>query len=163
MGILDFFKWIADILQKVYLAARNRPQVTCDLHVRLFELVRCYPVYGSDEDGKNVVDGITIVLHIKFLLANNGPVDTTLKDIYVLIKHNKKELCRLHPSLGLGEEIRGNKIEARGIWGPRRVKFEGTIWGIEELPQGLKTKLIIQPVAQRPVRKKLPRYFFLYR
>ena len=168
--MVDLFVLIANIFKAGYLVAINRPQVTCNLH-GVFK-TRWYPDYIPDEDGKTIAEGIRIELTIKFLLANNGPVDTTLKDTYVVIKHNRKELCRLkhsvdHYHMKMKDKdyyydvskIYRTQIKSRQTWGPEELKFEGNIWGMEEIPQDLKAELIIEPVAQRPVRKKITLYF----
>lgn len=166
----DLFGLIADIFKAAYLAARNRPQVTCDLH-GVFK-ARWYADYIHDDEGRIIAEGIRIELAIKILLANNGPVDTTLKDAYVVIKHDRKELCRLSHSLDRyhikvsgkdryfdTSKIYGTKIKSRDTWGPHRLEFGGNIWKVKELPQDLKAELIIEPVAQRPVRKKILLHF----
>lgn len=155
----DLFGLIADIFKAGYLAARNRPQVTCDVYY--VSKARWYPDFIPDEHGSVIAEGITIELVVAFLLSNNGPVDTTLKDAYVVIKHNKKELGRLthirsHFYMGKIHEI---EIGPRKAWGNLWLKLCGFFEDITEPSKDLKAELVIEPVAQRPVRKKIHLYF----
>ena len=155
MAMLDFFRLIVDIFRAAYLAARNRPDVTCDEYY--VSKAVWYPDSISDEHGNVIAEGITIELVVAFLLANNGPVDTTLKDAYVVIKHDKKKLgllthIRSHYYMGKIHEI---QIGPRKAWGNLWLKLAGFLEDVTEPPKDLKAELVVEPVAQRPVRKKV--------
>jgi hypothetical protein len=159
MGILGFFKLVADICRAAYLAVRNRPGVTCD-KISAYKAI-WYPDSIPDEQGNVVAEGIAIELVVSFMLTNNGPVDTTLKDTYVVVKHGKKKLGRLtHISsqyyMGHIHEI---QIEPRKAWGYLWLKLYGFLEGITEPPEDLKAELVIEVVAQQPVKKKINLYF----
>jgi len=157
--MIDLFILIANILRAAYLAAINRPQVTCDLH-GVFK-ARWYPDYIPDEDGKTIAEGIRIELTIKFLLANNGPVDTMLKDAYIVIRRDKKELGRLthFRSKYWKGKIHEIQIRPRKVWGPEYLHFGGFLESVTKVTKDLKAKLIIEPVAQHPLSKKIHLYF----
>ena len=138
---------IGDILRAVYLAARDRPQVTVD-ELGICQARWC-PGCLSDEKGDVIAEGIDIEADIEFLLANNGPVDTSIKSIYLDIKYGKNQHCRLEHSPFYPQEryfsrkVQEIEIKPRKIWGPSRLKFSGSIWNVEGPPQGLKCQLVV--------------------
>ena len=155
----NLFGLIADIFKAAYLAARNRPQVTCDVH-HIFE-ARWGPDYFHNDDGEIIAEGIRLELTIAFLLANNGPVDTMLKDAYIVIRRDKKELGRLthFRSKYWKGKIHEIQIGPRKVWGPEYLHFGGFLEGVTKVTKDLKAKLIIEPVAQHPLSKKIHLYF----
>jgi len=145
-GILGQF---ANTIRLVWQAIKNRPQVTCDIH----------GVYGSrwcldylpEELGGN--EGILIEVPVEFLLANNGPADTTIKDVYINVRYARIKPVRFAPLPQ--HKIQGVEIGPRKIWGPHMVTFSGSLWNITEPPKDSRAELVVEPVAQQPVRRQI--------
>lgn len=162
MSILDIFKLIMDVVKAGYQAARKIPQVTCD--VRSVYKARWSPDFFPDESGNTIAEGIEIYTKATILLANSGSVDTTVKDAYVVCRSAKKTLgqlqCRLMTKESdYGPPLSGVVIAPRRIWGPETINIRGTLWNIGELPEDLETELVIEVVAQRPIKKKIKLHF----
>ena len=162
MSILDFFKLIIDVIKAGYQAATKIPRVTCD--VRGVYKARWSPDYFPNESGDTIAEGIEIDTKVEILLDNKGSVDTTLKDAYVVVRSHKKVLGRLeHHLLNRTKEydqrrIHGIVIEPRRIWGPETIQFRGSLWDIKKPPEDLEAELVIEVVAQRPIRRKINLY-----
>lgn len=150
MGFLD--NVVLPSFRCVWAALRNRLQVTGDTR-RL--KAKWWPDYLS-LDAEHSISGIKIRIAGSFTLANNGPVDTGIKDVYMKITHGRKNPYRLEcfPS----HEIEGIKIGPRDVWRSRSVEFDGFIPEIDEPPKSLKCEFVVEAAAQRPFRKniKLP-------
>lgn len=163
MRIWDMSHLVISAVAGIYNIATKRPRVTCD--VRGVYGAKWGPDYLPDESGKTVAEGIEIYTGVEILLANNGPVDTTLQDAYVVVKSHKKVLGHLRHYLLRGKHkhdesyIHGIVIEPRRIWGPEHLHFRGSMWGIEEPQKDWEAELVIEVVAQRPVKRKISLYF----
>ncbi len=142
--------FVLGALRAIWLAVRNRPQVICDIR-GVFQ-PRWHPDWLYDDSGKVVAEGTQISVGIEFLLANNGPVDTMIKDIYIRVKW-KNEQYRLEPLLR--KSAIKPEIGPRKVWGPETVEFVGTVWGMEKPPKNLKGELLVEPVAQHSLRRTI--------
>jgi len=114
-----------------------------------------------DHKGNEIAEGIRIEVTVGFLIANNGPVDTTIKDIYISIKYNKDKSGRLTSVAWQSAKDIQQKahIMPRGIWGPKYLEFCGCLWDVYERPKDIKAELIVEPVAQKPVKKNIELFF----
>lgn len=147
---MDFFKYVLlPLLRHTWAALTNRPQVTGDTK-RLKAM--WWPDYLS-LDAKWAISGITISIAGNFTLVNNGPVDTSIKDVYVEITHGRKNLRRLECSPR--DRIEKIRIGPRDVWKSGPVEFEGFISGIDKSPKSLKCKFVVEAAGQRPFRKNL--------
>jgi hypothetical protein len=136
------------LLRHIWAALTGRPQVTGDIK-RL--KAKWWPDYFS-LDAEHSSSGIKIRIAGRFTLANNGRVDTVIKDVYMEIIHGRKNLYRLEcfsPSI---ERIR---MGPRDVWRSGSVEFDGFIPGIDEPPKSLKCKFVVEAAGQRPFRKNL--------
>jgi hypothetical protein len=159
-----FLGRILDSFRFTYLAARNRPHVSCD-NVSTFYPALWGPDYFFDIDGKEIASGIEITVHVSFLLANHGPVKTGIKDIYIEVIHNKKKKGRLEYQPDTKDKrLHLNKVQdiqigPREPWGPCTLRFSGSIWNIDEPTKDTKAKLVIEPMTQRPLKKNIGLHF----
>jgi len=134
-------------MRTVWLAARQRPSVTCD--IRLTPQARWSPDWLQDDNGKELASGIQFEIAVNLLLANDGPVDTSMKDIYIELTYHRNK----HIKLTSGLPVQEIAIAPRRSWGPKLISFSGSIWNIDKPPQDVKFQLVVEPLAQRPVRK----------
>lgn len=158
---LDMFRLIVDVVRAGYQTARNLPRVTCD--IKDVYQARSSPDFFPDENGNTVGEGIRIETLATILLSNSGSVDTTVKDIYVICMSGRRELgqlrCRLMTKRsGYESSLSGIILLPRGIWGPKTISIEGSLWNISKPPEDLEAELVIEVVSQRPIRKKLKLY-----
>jgi len=162
MMILDIAKVAVDVFKAGYNTATNRPQITCDVH-GVYAARWCLDHMpdgkgGSDAEGMLIETGATI------LLANSGRVDTTVKDVYVICRSGKKVLGKLRCEWQVTrmeydlQPLSGVIVEPRRVWGPNRIKIQGTLWNIRELPKDLKAELVVDVVAQRPIKRSIKLY-----
>jgi len=146
---LDFFKDVLlPLLRHTWAALTNRPQVTGDIR-RL--KAKWWPAHLS-LDAERSISGIKIRIAGSFTLANNGPVDTSIKDVYMEITHGRKNLYRLEC---FSSRIEGIRIGPRDVWRSGSVEFVGFIPEIDEPPKSLKCKFVVEAAGQRPFRKNL--------
>ena len=159
MFFLDYAKSFIGILWHFWLTLNKRPKVTCD--IRSVYSARWHPESMHDYKGTIIGEGIRIYVIVGFLIANNGPVDTTIKDIYVDIKYNKEKSGRLISVAWQSAKDVQQKahIMPRGTWGPKQWEFEGSLWDGHVLPKNMKAELVVEPVAQRPVRREFTLFF----
>ena len=143
----------------LWLNVNKRPKVTCD--IREVDTARWTPDLWYDEGSDDVVEGIRIKVRVGFLIANNGPVDTTIKDIYIGVKYNKGKSGRLTSDDWQSEQAEKNILQQqthimpRGTWGPKELDFSGSLFDENELPMNIEAELVVEPVAHRPVRRKI--------
>jgi hypothetical protein len=153
---LNLFKWLGDSLLRFYLILRNKPKIVCD-HIHI-QPARYTPdsvpesvYYTIDEAERN---GIAIECRVSFLLSNEGPVDTSIKAIYIDVKHSQGK--HHHLNARLQEQI---EIGPRKTWPAEWVEFNGTLWGVDDIPGDIEAELVVEPVAQKPVRRKINLWF----
>ena len=161
MSPLDIFRLLIDVVKAGYHAARQIPQVTCDIH-GVYK-ARWSPDSFPDESGNTIAEGIRIETAGTILLVNSGSVDTTVKDVHVVCMSGKKILGQLRCILTAKRSdyelsLSGVIIEPRRIWGPKTIRIEGSLWGINEPPKDLEAELVIEVVSQRPIKKKIKLY-----
>ena len=149
----DFLGWIADTVRSAWLTARNRPRVTCD-NLTAYQPRWC-PDWFLDDSGNEIASGIQIEVYVNFLLANEGPVDTSIKDIYIDIEHNRNK----HDQLRCPLPVQKVEIAPRRTWGPKSIEFTGSIWDVDEPSHDWKAEFVVEPLAQRPIRRKIKLYF----
>lgn len=163
MGISDIVKLIIDAIKAGYHAATNRPHVICDV-LGVYK-ARWSPDFFPGENGNTVAEGIEINTKARIRLTNEGRVDTTLKDIHIIVRSGKAVLGQLpaYPSRSVDKfhdkSICGAVIKPRRMWGPEVIEFRGSFWNIYELPPDLEAELVVEVVAQRPIKKKIKLYF----
>ncbi len=162
MGILDYLQLIVPSIRGVLKRLMNRPSVTCD--VRGVYEAQWSPDFIPNEKGGTDAEGIEIRTKAIILLANSGPVDTTVKDAYIVCRSSKKILgqlqCRfMTTSSDYGPPLSGVVIEPRRTWGPETISIRGTLWDIDEPPKDLGAELVMEVVAQRSIKKKIKLYF----
>jgi hypothetical protein len=153
---LNLFKWLGDSLLRFYLILRNKPKIVCD-HISAGPAEwspdsvpeQVYNTISEEERS-----GIRIEVRVSFLLSNEGPVDTSIKAIYIDVKHSQGK--HHHLSARLQHQI---EIGSRKTWHAEWVEFSGTLWGGDELPKDIEATLVVEPVAHKPVRKKIHLWF----
>jgi len=158
--MIDYVRLVLSAFRQAWLVLRNRPNVTCDIrHVSGW---KWYPDSVHDDQGKVIAEGIHIQGSIEFILANEGPVNTTIKGIHVEVKQRRDIPCRLnYESLCVDERIENRiMIGARGTWGPISLQFGGFWLGVYELAEHPNAELVVEPVAQQPIRTKAYLHFF---
>jgi hypothetical protein len=158
--MIDLVRSIISALHAGWVYFRNRPNVTCD--IRSVNKARWEPDWIYDEEGNEIASGIRIEVVVSFLLANEGPVDTTIKDIHINIKRGRNVECRLQDSLARHLDDTAQKtieIGPRKAWGPTALRFSGSWWDVHEPTQDLSAELIVEAVAQQSVSKKIKLYF----
>ncbi len=134
--MFDLLGWLTDLIRCVWLAARQRPDVTCD--IRLTPQAWWGPDWLQDDNGKELASGIQFEIEVNFLLANRGPVDTSIKDVYIELTYGRNR----HAELTSGLPVQKIAIAPRRSWGPKSIKFYGSIWNIDKLPQDVKFQLV---------------------
>jgi len=153
---LNLFKWLVDSLLRLYLVLRNRPKIVCD-HISTGP-ARWRPDYVPESVyytiSKEERSGVMIEVRVSFLLSNEGPVDTSIKAIYIDVKHSQGK--HHHFNARLQEQI---EIGPRKTWPVNFVEFSGTLWGVDDIPGDMEAELVVEPVAQKPVHKKLRLWF----
>lgn len=155
----DLIRFVLDSLRNVYWVAINKPRISCS------KVSSYYPAYwGPDciwnDDGKEIASGIEIIVFVSFLLANEGPVETSIKDIYVeVVDGKRKGRLEYRPDMKgkspVINKIQDIQIGPRKTWGPYTLRFHGSIWGMDKTSKHTKARLIVEPVAQRRVEKKI--------
>jgi hypothetical protein len=157
MFVVDNIKSLVSLLWNLWLNLNKRPKITCD--IRYSCPIRWYPD-SWDPNGK-LIEGISIEVTVPFLVSNNGSVDTTIKNIYVSIKYNKdKSVCLMAQHWDANWDITNaraqpTQIMPRSIWGIQELEFSCFLGNVHELPIKMAAELVIEPVAQGPVRSKL--------
>lgn len=147
--MFDLLARLTDIIRTVWLAARQRPSVTCD--IRLTPQGWWGPDWLHDDKGKELASGIQFKIEVYFLLSNDGPVDTSIKDIYIELTYCQNK----HIKLTSGLPVQTIVIAPRRSWGPKSISFYDSIWNIDNPPQDMKFQLVVEPLAQRPIRKSI--------
>jgi hypothetical protein len=147
--MFDLLGWLTDLIRRVWLAAMQRPDVRCD--IRFTPQARWTPDWWHDDKGKDLASGIQFEISINFLLANHGPVNTSLQNLYIELTYHRNR----HAKLASGLLVQEIEIAPRRSWGPKSVSFSGSIWNIDKPPQDMKFQLIVEPLGQRPVRKSI--------
>ncbi|MBM3173110.1 MAG: hypothetical protein FJ022_03610 [Chloroflexi bacterium] len=153
MQVIDFLRWLTDVAKAVWSATGQRPSVTCDIQYTL--PARWGPDWFHDQDGKELATGIMLEADINLLLSNHGSVDTSIKDIYITVRYSKNSSVKLTSGLPVQKVV----ISPRRNWGPKQITFYGSIWGIDKPPDFLRAELVINPLAQRPIRKQIELIF----
>ena len=149
--ILSLLASLADKFLSFSQLLRHKPRVTCDIHGVFAG--KWSPDFFPEEYGGS--EGIQINVPVSLLLANNGSVDTTIKDAYINVRYARNKPIRLTPIETVHVKIQGAEIGPRKIWGPHMVTFIGSLWDIYEPPQDLRAELIVEPVAQKPIRRPI--------
>ena len=149
LALLAAASSLLERIERIWVRIRNEPHVTGDAK-RL--KAKWWPDSLSLDD-EHSTSGIKIRIATSFTLANDGPVDTSIKDIYMEIIHGRKNLCRLecHPA----DRIKGITIDRRRVWESDHVEFDGFIPEIDEPPKSLKCKFVVEAAGQGPFRKNL--------
>jgi hypothetical protein len=153
MPVIDLLRWLTDVAKAVWSATGQRPSVTCDIQYTL--PARWSPDWFHDQNGKELATGIMFEADVNLLLSNHGSVDTSIKDIYINVRYSKNRNVKLTSSLPVQQVV----ISPRRNWGPKSIEFSGSIWGIDKPPDVLKAELVIEPLAQRPIRKQIELIF----
>jgi len=158
--MLGPLRLLVDVVKAGYQVATKMPRITCN--IRSVYNARWSPDFFSDEHGNVEGEGIRIEACISILLDNSGGADTTLKDIYVVCKSHRKQLGRLSCyaiAKDKNRQLAGIIVEPRRIWGPETLEIVGSLWDIDRPPKDLEATLVVEVVAQRPVKKKIKFYF----
>jgi hypothetical protein len=138
------------LFRHIWAALANRPQVTGDTK----HLTAQWWPESHSLDGERLTSGIKICITCKFTLANDGPVATGIKDVYMEITHGRKNIYRLECYTPESIE-EGIRIEPTDVWRSEGVGFSGFIPEIDEPPKSLKCKFVVEAAGQRPFRKNL--------
>lgn len=154
MPVIDLLRWLTDVAKAVWSATGQRPRVTCDVQYVL--PARWAPDWFYDQDGKELATGIMLEADVNFLLSNHGSVDTSIKDIYINVRYSKNKNVKLSSYLPVHKVV----ISPRRNWGPKSIKFYGSIWGIDKPPDVLRAELVIELLAQRPIIKQIELIFY---
>jgi len=149
--ILSLLGLLATLTDKfLSFLLQHKPQVTCDI-CGVYK-AHWGPDYFPDELG--VVEGIEIRVPVNFLLANNGSVGTTIKNAYIKVRYARNKSTILS-NAGIRVKLQVIEIGPRKTLGPYMVKFSGSLWDVYEPPKDLRAELIVEPVAQRPIRRPI--------
>ena len=150
-------KCFVTIFWQIYLTVKKRPKITCD--IRYSCQAQWYPDFWAPEG--ELLEGISIKVIVPFLIANNGPVDTTIKNIYVSLKYDEDKSVSLfaQDSDIYKDKEQPTQIMPRSIWGVTKLEFSLFLANVHELPANIEAELVIEPVAHRPVRRKINLHF----
>jgi len=152
--MLDYIKSLVGILWNLWLTVNKRPKVTFDV-LGVYR-AQWLPDCEHDAEGNVIAEGIRVEAKVQLLLSNSGPVDTTLKGISIRFKYNDAKIGLLLWQHWKDKDIApGARIMPRGVWGPKYLDFSNVLWDVTELPKILEAELVVEPVAQRPVRRKI--------
>ena len=156
--MFDSIKSAIGLLWNLWAIVNNRPRVTFD--VLSVYRAEWYPDWMHDEKGNVIGEGIGINCKFEVIVSNHGPVDTTLKDIHVHLKYDDAKTGRLLWQHRKDKDIApGARVMPRSVWGPHHLYFNVTLWNVTELPQITEAELVIEPVAHKPVRRKVKLWF----
>ncbi len=158
--LLDVIKLLFDFLGRFYRIVTNRPKIICD---KVYTSPARYqpdsvPEWLRNGSDNEETSGVEILCSVSFLLSNEGAVDTSIKDIYIDVKYiDPKRSQERHGRLAC-------VLQKGVVIGPRRTwsgggEVCGTLRGVDELPKNMETTLVIEPVSQKPVRKKIRLWF----
>ena len=160
MPISDALKLIFDLFYRFYRIVTNRPKIICDevytspARWKPDYIPECLRNGSANEE----TSGVEILCNVSFSLSNEGAVDTSIKDIYIDVKYvDPKRSQERHSRLDCAFQ-KGVVVGPRRTWSGGAVVC-GTLWGVDELPKNMETTLVIEPVSQKPVCKKIRLWF----
>ena len=127
---------IYNLFKNIWSYIQNKPRVSCEVTYWEYGM-RWYPDYCLLYNEKERIEGITIELRLSLLFANDGPVNTSIKSVFIRVLQNNKSLGELYPEI----KPKGNKpvqtleIAARAVQKVDSVVFRGFLPNLSVLPK----------------------------